>query len=60
MNIYEKIDYILNNIDEERLAEYIYYNYPKYALNLEENIKALDMFQKLEDEFLNVWFRNSI
>ena len=54
MNIYEKIDYILNNIDEQQLAEYIYYNYPKYALNLEENIKSLDMFQKLEDEFLNV------
>lgn len=54
MSIYESIDYILNNIDEKQLAEYIYYNYPKYALSLEENIKILDMFQKLEDEFLNV------
>lgn len=54
MNIYESIDYVLNNINEEQLAEYIYYNYPGYALKLEENIKVLDMFQKLEDEFLNV------
>jgi len=54
MNIYESIDYVLNNIDEKQLAEFIYYNYPGYALKLEENIKVLDMFQKLEDEFLNV------
>lgn len=54
MKIYESIDYVLNNIDEKQLAEFIYYNYPKYALKLEENIKVLDMFQKLEDEFLNV------
>lgn len=33
--IYEKIDYIVENISPKELADYLYHNYHDYSLDLE-------------------------